>query len=61
MTKLDRLREEREQVHTLLQNPRLSSDTRYVLEALLKDLDTQIDQELTSVLSRSSTVDPNAA
>jgi hypothetical protein len=48
---LERLRQEREQVHKLLQNARISSDTRYVLEALGKDLDRQIDEELTALLS----------
>jgi hypothetical protein len=60
VNKLERLRQEREQVHTLLQNPRLSSDTRYVLDALLSDLDRQIDEELTNVLSHSK-ADPHAA
>lgn len=53
MTKLERLRQEREQVSTLLQNARLASDTRQVLEKLATDLDRQIDEELTHRLSQS--------
>lgn len=53
MSKLERLRQEREQVSTLLQNARLASDTRQVLEKLATDLDRQIDQELTHRLSQS--------
>lgn len=60
MSKLERLRQEREQVQTLLHSPRLSSDTRYVLEALRKDLDHQIDEELTNFLLHSKS-DPHAA
>jgi hypothetical protein len=50
-------------VETLLQNQRLSSDTRSVLEALRADLDRQIDEELTKVLSPHphSSSDPHAA
>ena len=51
MGKLERLREEREQVATLLQNAKLSSSAREVLEALGVDLDRQIDAELTDRLS----------
>jgi hypothetical protein len=62
VNKLERLRQEREQVHMLLQNARISSDTRYVLDALLADLDRQIDEELTNRLSpRSKTGDPRVA
>lgn len=63
MSKLERLRQEREQVVTLLQNARLASDTRQVLEALASDLDRQIDEELTNHLSRNtkSTHDSEAA
>ncbi len=64
MCKLERLRQEREQVHVLLQNARISSDTRYVLEALLADLDRQIDEELTNRLSphrKSKEEDPRVA
>ncbi len=53
MSKLERLRQEREQVSTLLQNARLASDTRQVLEKLATDLDRQIDEELTHRLSQS--------
>jgi hypothetical protein len=51
VTKLERLRQEREQVSHLLESARLSADTRHVLEALARDLDHQIDEELTSLLS----------
>ncbi len=62
MGKLDRLRQEREQVGTLLQNARLASDTREVLERLASDLDHQIDEELTNLLSQShSSSDSEAA
>lgn len=62
MCKLERLRQEREQVGTLLQNARLASDTRLVLERLASDLDRQIDQELTHRLSQSgSSGDSEAA
>ena len=62
MNKLDRLRQEREQVGTLLHNARLYSDTREVLERLAADLDHQIDEELTNLLSQShSTTDSEAA
>jgi hypothetical protein len=61
MSKLDRLRQEREQVGTLLQNARLYSDTREVLERLAADLDHQIDEELTNLLSPHSTTDSEAA
>ena len=62
MNKLERLRQEREQVGTLLQNARLASDTRQVLERLAADLDRQIDEELTHFLSQSgSSTDSEAA
>jgi len=62
VSKLERLRQEREQVSTLLQNARLASDTRQVLERLACDLDRQIDQELTNLLSQSrSATDSEAA
>lgn len=62
MSKLERLRQEREQVHTLLQNARISSDTRQVLEALRTDLDREIDEELTNRLSpHPKSHDPHAA
>jgi hypothetical protein len=62
MNKLERLRQEREQVGTLLQNARLYSDTREVLERLAADLDHQIDEELTHLLSQShSATDSEAA
>ncbi len=60
-TKLERLRQEREQVSTLLGNARLASDTRHVLEALAHDLDHQIDEELTNLLSPQSRTDSEAA
>lgn len=62
MSKLERLRQEREQVGALLQNARLYSDTREVLERLAADLDRQIDEELTNLLSPShSSRDSEAA
>ena len=63
MSKLERLRQERDQVTNLLQLARLSADTRHVLEALAVDLDQQIDKELTSVLSprHDSDSEKNAA
>lgn len=62
MSKLERLRQEREQVSTLLQNARLASDTRQVLERLSSDLNRQIDEELTNLLSQShSNTDTEAA
>jgi hypothetical protein len=53
-TKLERLRQERQQVTTLLANAHLLAETRKVLEALATDLDLQIDRELTAVLSPHS-------
>jgi hypothetical protein len=62
VTKLVRLRQEREQVFNLLANARLSSDTRKVLEALRTDLDRQIDEELTNhLLHPKSSPDSDAA
>ena len=62
MSKLERLRQEREQVGALLRNARLYSDTREVLEHLAADLDRQIDEELTNMLSQShSATDSEAA
>jgi len=62
VSKLERLRQEREQVSTLLQNARLASDTRQVLERLSSDLNRQIDEELTNLLSQShSNTDTEAA
>ena len=40
--KLDRLRQELNETESLLQSPRLSSTTRYVLERLRDDLKQQI-------------------
>lgn len=51
VSKLERLREEREQVQGLLQRGHVNPDARHILEALLHDLDRQIDEELTRVLS----------
>jgi len=49
-------------VSTLLYSARLASDTRNVLEKLAADLDHQIDEELTKMLSQSrSTSDSEAA
>jgi hypothetical protein len=59
--KLERLRQEREQVKSLLESARLSADTRTVLVALASDLDRQIDAELTHRLSPHSTADSEAA
>jgi hypothetical protein len=60
--KLERLRQERDQVHKLLQGARISSDTRFVLEALCADLDRQIDEELTIRLSpHPKSKDPHVA
>ena len=51
---LERLRDEREQVHSLLLSGHVHPDARSILEALLRDLDRQIDQELTRRLSPHS-------
>jgi hypothetical protein len=51
MSKLSRLKEEQEQVVRFLQSSRLSPETRYVLTKLKEDLDRQLDEELTRVLS----------
>jgi hypothetical protein len=61
VSKLLRLRQEREQVHNLLISARLSSDTRAVLEALRADLDRQIDEELTNRLSHPNPPSDSAA
>lgn len=51
MSKLERLRQERDQVQALLQRGHVNPDARHILEDLLSDLDYQIDQELTRILS----------
>jgi len=61
VSKLERLRQEREQVSHLLESARLSADTRHVLEALAHDLDRQIDEELTSVLSPGHKADSGSS
>ncbi len=50
MSKLERLRQERQQVTVLLQNAKLLPETRAVLLKLATDLDHEIDQELTDFL-----------
>jgi len=51
---LEYLREERQLVHSLLLSRQVHPDRRRILEALLRDLDQQIDQELTRRLSPHS-------
>lgn len=51
MQKLERLRDERDQVELLLQNGKVNPDARHILEELLLDLGRQIDEELTRRLS----------
>ena len=53
MSKLERLRQERQQVTVLLQNAKLLPETRGVLLKLAEDLDHEIDQELTNFLMHS--------
>lgn len=60
MGTLERLRDERAQVHALLMSGHVHPNARRTLEALLQDLDRQIDQELTRRLS-PHTSDSNAA
>ena len=54
MSKLERLRQERQQVTILLQNAKLLPETRAVLVKLAEDLDHEIDQELTNFLMHGS-------
>jgi hypothetical protein len=51
---LERLRDERLQVESLLKGGNVHPNARRTLEALLTDLDRQIDQELTRRLSPNS-------
>jgi hypothetical protein len=50
VNKLERLRQERQQVTTLLNNARLLPETRKILTDLQSDLDHEIDHELTEFL-----------
>lgn len=59
--KLERLRDEREQVQFLLRAANVNPDARHILEALLHDLDREIDEELTRRLSPHSDSGSRAA
>ena len=50
MSKLERLRKERQQVAALLNNAKLLPETRKILVDLAADLDSEIDHELTNFL-----------
>jgi len=59
--KLERLRDEREQVQSLLHAANVNPDARHILQALLRDLEREIDEELTRRLSPHSDSGSQAA